>query len=836
MQKRITLLLTGIMILVSSSLCAQLFDFENAVIPNTWTGNTTDFQISKANQLQLNAPVGASQSAVAWPSLNLTNCSWEFLVRYDFAASTTNYALFYLYSTEENLNTTSNSSYYLKIGGIAGSSDKIELYYQQGNTKYKVLESQAGMVGASKVACRIQVIKNAQGIWTLNTDNTGSYNFIEQATAKHWESQNFNFSGIRCVYSATRRNKFFWDDIHIWVPFSLDQYQFDNDSILILHFNQPIASYNSIQIDADFGGTYTLAFGLDFITLTFEKPLAAKTYKVNFQNIFSIHSNEQYIGILELINEMHYYVGQLRISEFMSDPSPSVGLPEVEWIELVNTSSRAMDVKNICISDPSKRTKLPTYILQPKAALFVCSANMCPLFHMDNCIEVAALPSLNNNADSIFVWANDTLLLDYVHYDIALLEKGYKLYGGYSIVRKEVSENCFFSQELKFSDDLNGGSPGIAPMFVHPPPLTFNAQIISDTEVELKMNGSIVLNRNFISNPLSIISMANKSSRYETNYLFKCMHVFEAGKAYECSIDSVITCRNLQQSVHITIPLIYPKAAQKNDLYINEILYNPVVGGVDFIELYNSSNAYVQLRKCHLYNNSSNKILHLFLTDNIVIAPHAYIVLTTDTAILKQHYSNAKQHTLIQCKKLVSLPDDGGSLMLIASNGDTLDYIEYRDDFQNKLLRNYEGYSLEKINSTNPFFAPDNWTSSAVMATPGYENSQQVSSTSYESKSFYCAPCHASVNLNGVNDFVLLHLNPLTQGAFGSMRIFGLNGDILANIFINQLLSYENTFKWNGLKQNGEVLTDGIYVAVAEWWTSDGKVNTAKIAISTSQY
>jgi hypothetical protein len=824
------------MILVSSSLCAQLFDFENAVIPNTWTGNTTDFQISNANQLQLNAPVGASQSAVAWPSLCLTNCSWEFLVRYDFAASTTNYALFYLYSTEENLNATTNSCYYLKIGGIAGSSDKIELYYQQGNTKYKVLESEAGVVGASKVACRIQVIKNAQGIWALNTDNTGGYNFIEQATAKHWEAQNFNFSGIRCVYSSTRRDKFFWDDIHICVPFSLDQYQFDNDSTLILHFNQTIASYDSIQIDADFGVTYTLAFGLDFLTLTFEKSLAAKTYKVNFKNIFSVITNEQYIGSLEIINEMHYYVGQLRISEFMSDPSPSVGLPEVEWIELVNTSSRAMDVKNISISDPSTRGKLPTYILQPKAALFICSAKMCALFQMDNCIEVGALPSLNNSADSIFVWANDTLLLDYVHYEIALLEKGYKAEGGYSIVRKNISENCLFLQELKFSDDLNGGSPGIAPVFVNPPPLTFNVQIISDTEVELKLDGAITLNQNFISNPLDILPMKNNSSKYETNYLIKCAHTFEPGKAYECTIDSIIMCKNLQQSVHLTIPLIYPKKAQKNELYINEILYNPLSGGVDFIEIYNSSDAYIQLGKCHLYNNSSNKISHMFLTDDVVIAPYAYIVLTADTIILKQHYSNAKQHTLIQCKKLVSLPDGGGSLLLIANNGDTLDFIEYRDDFQNRLLRNSEGYSLEKIHSTNSVFSPDNWTSSAVRATPGYENSQQASSDSHENKSFYCAPCHASVNLNGVNDFVLLHLNPLTQDAFGSIRIFGLNGDILANLFINQLLSYENTFIWNGLKQNGEVLTDGIYVAVAEWWTSDGKVNTAKIAISTSQY
>ena len=836
-QNRIALIFTSILLLVSSPLCAQLFDFENASIPTSWSGDVVAFKISTENQLQLNAPVGASQSTVVWPSLSTTNCSWEFLVRYDFAASTTNYGLFYLYSTHENFNSANNCSYYLKIGGVAGNSDKIELYYQQGNIKYKILESLTGVVGASKVVCRIKVIKNAQGVWTLNTDNTGGYNFAEQSTAQHWQAQSYHFSGLRCVYSSTRRDKFFWDDIHIQIPFSLDRYEFENDSTLIFYFNQEIDSCNKIQLDEDFGINYKVAFGLKILTLTFEKPLLAKTYKAKLQNVFSAGSNEPFSDKIELVKEMYYYVGQLRISEFMSDPSPSAGLPDVEWIELVNASNKAIDVKNIRISDPSTSVKLPAYILEPKSALIVCSVNMCPLFHIENCIEVPVLPSLNNSSDSIFVWANDTLLLDYVQYNIALLGKGYKLDGGYSIERKAISENCSFAQQLKFTDDATGGSPGIAPMFTNTPPIMFKAQIISDREVRLNLNGAVTLNQNFISNPLDILTMRNTSTAFETTYLFTCTHGFEAGKAYECIIDSIINCKNKQQSVDIVIPLIFPKQAQKNELYLNEILYNPSVGGVDFVEIYNSSDAYVQLGGSHLFNTSSNKISHTFLLGDMVIPPYAFVVLTPDTLMLKQQYSNAKDHTFIQVKNLISLPDGGGSLALVASNGrDTLDYIEYRDDFHNKLLRNSEGYSLEKINTINPVFLPDNWTSSADRATPGYENSQQVRYNSPESKDFYCAPCHASTNLNGVDDFVLLHLNPHTQAAFGTLRIYGIDGHILVDLFVNQLLGFENTFKWNGLKQNGEILTDGIYIAVAEWWTSDGKVNTSKIAISTSQY
>ena len=142
---------------------------------------------------------------------------------------------------------------------------------------------------------------------------------------------------------------------------------------------------------------------------------------------------------------------------------------------------------------------------------------------------------------------------------------------------------------------------------------------------------------------------------------------------------------------------------------------------------------------------------------------------------------------------------------------------------------------MEKISATETIFYTSNWTTSAVFATPGYINSQQLQLKS-ENKHFYCNPCHVTTNLNGLNDFAILNISADTEGCFGSIGIYKLSGEKVNDLIVNQLLGSVNSFQWNGEGQGGKILEDGIYIAVAEWWSSDGRTNVSKFAISTSQY
>ncbi|HSY62019.1 MAG TPA: lamin tail domain-containing protein, partial [Cytophaga sp.] len=324
--------------------------------------------------------------------------------------------------------------------------------------------------------------------------------------------------------------------------------------------------------------------------------------------------------------------------------------------------------------------------------------------------------------------------------------------------------------------------------------------------------------------------------KYGTSYTCYLNQVLEEGNAYNFRIDSIRTCRNQLKRIDAEIEIIYPKQIKKNEVFINEILYNPNSGGVDFIELYNSTSKYIELQSSHFYNQSNTALQHVMLSDNKTIQPFGFTILTSDTAILKRQYNNTVTTNAFQIARFLSLPDTGGKLIWLSQDGDTLDQVSYGDSYQNPLHRNTEGYSLEKISSIEPIFHAANWTTSAVSATPGYINSQHTQAYSIQQKPFYCNPCHVTTDLNGVNDYVIVHMNETAQGCFGSIGIYRLSGEKVIDLIVNQPLGNTNAFQWNGQKQGGGLLEDGIYIAVAEWWSSDGKTYVSKIAISTSQY
>lgn len=836
MNNILSLLFSGFFVLLSTQLFGQLYDFEDAVIPATWQGDRNNFQVSSTNQLQLNAPVGSTTSSVSWPSIHAENCSWEFYLKYVFAASTTNYATFYLFSTEADFTSASNVSYYLKIGGATGSRDKIELIYQQGSIKQVVLESRTGIVGGSQVSCRINVLKNAAGVWQLKIDLAGAFDYVEEARAKHWIANPFQYSGIRCLYSSTRRDKFYFDDISIREPFAIQGYTFKNDSTLQIHLNHALAIGLQPISTIDFNVPYTITTDSNYLLFNFAERIHAGTYAGTINTVFASNGDSLLETSLQIIKELAYYVGQIRISEWMSDPSPSYGLPEVEWVELVNLSDQPIDLSKISISDPSTKLRLPSYVLNSDSVVIVCSLNSCHYFLNRNCIEVNSLPSLNNSSDSIFIWANDTLLIDFIQYDLSTMSTDFRSDGGYSMIRKEYPAECFFSQKIDFSQDNMGGSPCSISSVAINSELTIQTTVLSDLDVKIQMNEMATVLKAYVYASIGIEHIVNNNYKYGSSYMLHLNASIEAGNVYIFLMDSILTCRNIVKRIDAEIEVIYPKQIEQNEVFMNEVLYNPNSGGVDFVELYNTTSKYIQLKNSHLYNRTSTTLQHVLISSNVIIEPLGFVTLTSDTTVMKRQYNNAVSANAFQLTQFLSLPDTGGKLIWLNQNADTLDQVSYGDSYQNPLHRNTEGYSLEKISSSAANFYAGNWTTCAVHATPGYLNSQHAPIYSAHDKPFYCNPCHVTTNLNGVNDYAVLHMGEATQGCFGSIGIYRLSGEKIVDLIVNQSLGNTNAFQWNGQQQGGGLLEDGIYIAVAEWWSSDGKTYVSKIAISTSQY
>jgi len=64
------------------------------------------------------------------------------------------------------------------------------------------------------------------------------------------------------------------------------------------------------------------------------------------------------------------------IDEIMADPSPVIGLPDNEWVELKNTSANPINLQGWRIGDAGgKSGPMPGYILQPDSFVIVCTGS-----------------------------------------------------------------------------------------------------------------------------------------------------------------------------------------------------------------------------------------------------------------------------------------------------------------------------------------------------------------------------------------------------------------------------------------------------------------------------
>ena len=99
----------------------------------TWTGETTEFIVNTAFQLQLTATIpfsGPSDTAyLSTPNSKIDETEWQFWVKISFATSANNHGRVYLVSDQSNLEGPLNG-YFVQLGDYGDGKDSISLYKQ----------------------------------------------------------------------------------------------------------------------------------------------------------------------------------------------------------------------------------------------------------------------------------------------------------------------------------------------------------------------------------------------------------------------------------------------------------------------------------------------------------------------------------------------------------------------------------------------------------------------------------------------------------------------------------------------------------------------------------
>lgn len=334
----------------------------------TWLGHTNRFVVNARGELQLNDEMPTANNTTylvtnAPVSLN-DNTTWECYVRLEFATSTTNFARVYLIANQPDISGNVNG-YFLKIGGISGSTDAIELYRQDGSTSSLLLSGTAGAVGGDSVVVRLKVTRSNAGNWTLFADYTGGTNFQSEGSVTDTKYPTGNFFGWYCRYTSTRNKAFFLDDVRVDPLFEdknapvLQEVTVPSADQLEVTYNEPLDSVtasNSMNylIDHNIGNPISAVLTApNKVLLTLDQSLeSGVNYTLTANGIADVNGNR---STNQSKNFIFYDIqpvapGDIILNEILFNPQTGGS----DFIELYNLSNKTLNLNGLQIFNAQK--------------------------------------------------------------------------------------------------------------------------------------------------------------------------------------------------------------------------------------------------------------------------------------------------------------------------------------------------------------------------------------------------------------------------------------------------------------------------------------------------
>ena len=812
----------------------------------TWSGTTGDFIVNGTQQLQLNSTI-AGISALTIPHMlnSLDNKEWRFFIKYNFAPSSSNYGRVFLTSTVSDLSQGNDFGYFLQFGE-AGTNDGIKLYKSESAIETLICSGPLGQI-ANSFQVAIRVKRNALGDWSIYGDFSGGQNYSLIATGNDPSNYIGGYFGFSAVYTISNATKFYYDNVYIGNEIIDNQPPLLDTAIAIsatqvdAYFNEALDPV-SAQIASNYvfnptiGASYAVLDAVNpaLVHLTTTSPLINGTsYNLISSNISDISNNTN----ASTSTTFQYLVadsvlpGDVIINEFFPDPTPVIGLPEVEFVEIFNKSNKIFNLSGWKIGDASANGTITEGWLLPGEYKVLTATVNIPLFTTTTAIGVTSFPSLNNAGDDVVLSDNFGQIVDKLTFTDDWYRDEVKKDGGYSLELINPNDPCSDADNWIASTASSGGTPG-----------TSNSvwNVTPDTDAPI-VSAALALAPNFLelyfNEGMDSTSLFNSALSFTPNLTIQNKFVLgphpnlmtiqfnenlQGSQLYSFTIQSIADCWLNQ--IDRSGTFILPETPEPGDIVINEILQNPLTGGQDWIELYNNSSKVVNLKDWQLANFDNDTIDNFkIIPSNYILQPNDYVVLGKDSSFVKQNYPFSVSGNFLYTE-LPSYNNDSGTVYLVY-NSEIIDKVSYLDAWHFDLLDVTDGVSLERIDPSGVSSSEYNWHSAAEdvdFATPGRVNSQYrpvVSSGEISLSSDIFSPDN-----DGFQDVLQVSYELTNPGMLGKAQVFDDRGRLVRTIFTNELMGTSGTFTWDGLTDKQVKASIGVYVLVVEVFSTEGGV------------
>ena len=575
----------------------------------------------------------------------------------------------------------------------------------------------------------------------------------------------------------------------------------------------------------------------DVVRLVFPKAFSSQTiYTLTVQNLLNQDK--------DLIPRSYHAFGQgeppthqdLLITEIMADPSPVVGLPEAEYLELYNPTERVLSTQGLRLSDRTTTAVLPATVLAPNEYVILCAkADQEELAAFGRVLPIS-IPSLNITGDSLRLTDSDGNEIVSVAYTNDWYNDAEKKQGGWSLEMIDTRRPCGGQSNWTASTATAGGTPGqenaskqdnpdgLGPRLINAVATVATTVVLYFDEILLPTPHAQVQ----LSDGLTVDSFAWSADR--RRLVLRLSQSLSPRKQYTAQIGNVTDCSgNLIRNTDNTVQFTLAEPAELGDVLLSELLFYPRPNGEKFVEIYNHSEKAINLKGWKLANLDGDSLINIkaITTEDYLLQPGRYLALTEDTKTLKGDYSMAPAENLLEIPGLPSLPSTEGSLVLLNAAGTIMQQMQYQDTYHHPILRSKQGVSLERIDWNMPTHEPSTWQSAASIvnhATPGYENSQNASSVLSQA-TLTVEPKVFAPDNTGDRDYTRIHYTFAQPGGVANVTIFDAQGQAVKKLANNLTLAATGHLVWDGTDDERQRVNVGYYIIYFEIFDTEGRVN-----------
>lgn len=807
-------------------------DFTNNPV---WTGDSGKFVIDKNKMLRLNDTGKAESYAVlSTPSALVRGGTWEVYVHLLFNPSGRNYARFYLASSQADLS-GALQGYFIEIGG---EKDAVSLYRQDGEMGQLLLEGRLLMAKETSPELKIKVHCSEQGEWKVRTQLLKrETDYASEGTVVDDTYVESSFTGVVCVYTASRWNSFAFDDFlikqedgEITDPSDKpDEPQKPTQPDNPPEPGKPDDSLNPEQPD-DSGKP--------------EDP--SKPEKPDNPSKPDEPEGPQ-------VEVQSTPLSCVVFNEIMANPKGVAALPPVEYIELYNRQGVSVRLKGWKLHYGNRAYELPDVSILPHGYAVLCPEKDVPLW-IGYPVMPAGMPSfpqLSNTGKLLYLENSRKELVAWVDYSDQWYADSAQQAGGYALECKDADNLTGCAENWSGSEDKRGGTPGETNSVAAP----FADETVAEVFYYYLESPDTLVVR--FTKPMNLHTLSSAG-----NYVFErkgrktqaALPDYPAGRSVrlafspalvreescEMELTGLLDISGNDCQGNLILNLALPQTAEKGDLALNEILFHPRQDGEDYAELYNLSGKQIPLNTLFFSSRTAEgKLQKLFplAADGRPFLPHTYLCFTKNKQTVCDTYT-ACPESVIEITPLPPLPDDKGNILLVDSAGTILDELAYSEKMHTALLKDKEGVALEKSHPSLPSSVSSHWhsaSSASADGTPGCQNSQYRELSAISENEFRLEESSFSPDGDGIKDELYITYDFSGEDFLANCRIYDASGREVCVLAQDYRLGAEGQLSWNGKNTAGRTVPAGLYILYIEAFNPKGEIRHFKLPCAVTK-